>query len=126
MSLSGAHKAAFRREVVQQGQVFAIRDDRGYPAPADEQGLRAVPFWSRPTRARRVADQVAAFEGFEVMAIELADWLDGWLPCLERDGLLVGVNWAGARATGFDLAPGQVAEWFANTLVDAGTPVTTG
>lgn len=112
MSLSGAHKAAFRREALQQGQIYAIRDDQGYPAPPGEDGRRAVPFWSRPTRARRVADQATAYQGFEVVSIELDDWLGGWLPCLERDGLLAGVNWAGARATGFDLTPAQVVEWF--------------
>ncbi|MEV6851545.1 DUF2750 domain-containing protein [Actinoplanes sp. NPDC051411] len=113
MSLSGAHKAAFRREVLVEGRVFAIRDGEGYPAPADPEGRRAVPFWSKPTRARRVADQAAAFMGFEIVVIELDDWLAGWLPCLERDDMLVGVNWSGARATGFDLTPAQVGEWFA-------------
>jgi hypothetical protein len=113
MSLSKAHKAAFRREVMQDGRVFAIRDGEGYPAPSDPEGRRAVPFWSKPTRARRVVDQAAAFLGFEIVVIELDDWLGGWLPCLERDEMLVGVNWAGARATGFDLTPAQAAEWFA-------------
>jgi len=125
MSLSGAHKAAFRREVLQDGQVYSIRDGEGYPAPADEQGRRSVPFWSKPTRARRAIDQVAAYQAFEVMSVELDDWLAGWLPCLDRDGLLVGVNWAGARATGFDLTPVQVIEWFAAAehLVVAGMPM---
>jgi hypothetical protein len=113
MSLSGAHKAAFRREVLAEGRVFAIRDGDGYPAPADPEGRRAVPFWSKPTRAQRVADQAAAFLGFEIVVIELDDWLAGWMPCLERDDMLVGVNWSGARATGFDLSPAQVVEWFA-------------
>jgi hypothetical protein len=113
MSLSGAHKAAFRREVTQDNRVFAIRDAEGYPAPADDTGRRAVPFWSKPTRAQRVAGQIEAYRELEVVAIELDDWLGGWLPCLERDGLLVGVNWAGARATGFDMTPAQVTEWFA-------------
>jgi len=112
MSLSGAHKAAFRREVTQEGRVFSIRDERGYAAPADAEGNRTVPFWSKPTRARRVAGQVEAYLGFEVVSIEVDDWLGGWLPCLQRDGMLVGVNWAGARATGFDMTPGQVARWF--------------
>ena len=40
MSLSGAHRAAFRREAAQQGQVFAIRDPEGFPAPAGEDGRR--------------------------------------------------------------------------------------
>jgi hypothetical protein len=72
-----------------------------------------MPFWSKPTRAERVIGAVAAFRGFDVVEIPVDDWLDSWLPGLQRDGLLVGVNWAGARATGFDLAPVQVAGWFA-------------
>src|SRR4051812_14260964 len=99
MSLSGAHRAAFRREVTQEGRVYAIRDQGGYPAPADTDGIRAVPFWSKPTRALRVVGQVPAYQDFEVVVITLGDWLDGWMACLDRDGMLAGINWAGARAT---------------------------
>ena len=112
MSLSGAHRAAFRREAAREGQVFTLRDEGGMPAPAVEDGRRVVPFWSKPTRAGRVADQVAAYGGFEVVAVDVAEWLERWLPRLDEDGLLVGVNWAGARATGYDLTPGQVRQWF--------------
>jgi hypothetical protein len=112
MSLSGAHKAAFRREVMQDGLIFSIRDEAGHPAPAGPDGARAVPFWSKPTRATRVSGQVGAFHGLEVVTIALDDWLAEWLPDLARADLLVGVNWAGARATGFDLTPVQVVEWF--------------
>jgi hypothetical protein len=112
MSLSGAHTAAFRREVPQEGRVWAIRDAQGFPAPPDAGGGRAMPFWSKPTRVKRVVGQVPGYGGFDVVEIPFAEWLDRWLPGLERDGLLVGVNWAGARATGFDVAPAQVAGWF--------------
>jgi uncharacterized protein DUF2750 len=112
MSLSGAHKAAFRREAVREGRIFSIRDTGGHPAPAGPDGARAVPFWSKSTRADRVAGQVGAFHGLEIVTIALDDWLAVWLPELARADLLVGVNWAGARATGFDLTPVQVAGWF--------------
>ncbi|WP_284043033.1 DUF2750 domain-containing protein [Actinoplanes sp. M2I2] len=114
MSLSGAHRTAFRREATREGRVFLIRDEKGMPAPAGDDGRRTVPFWSKPTRAGRVVDQVAAYRGFEVVAVDVDEWLDGWLPRLEKDGMLVGVNWSGTRATGFDLTPGQVRQWFAD------------
>jgi hypothetical protein len=117
MSLSGAHKAAFRREATQDGQVFAIRDTAGFPAPADTDGRRAVPFWSKSTRAERVVAQVDAYRGFEIVPVSVDEFLGGWLSSLERDGLLVGVNWAGSRASGFDLTPAQVIRWFAETEV---------
>ncbi|HEY0001379.1 MAG TPA: DUF2750 domain-containing protein [Actinoplanes sp.] len=113
MSLSGAHRSAFRREVTQDGRVFAIRDAGGYPAPIDTDGRQAVPFWSKPTRAQRVVAHVDAYRGFEVVPLAVDEWMAGWLSALERDGLLVGVNWAGARATGYDMTPAQVLRWFA-------------
>jgi hypothetical protein len=113
MSLSGAHRAAFRREAAQQGQVFAVRDPEGFPAPAGEDGRRAVPFWSKPTRAQLIVKHVTAYAGLEVVPIPVEEWLSTWMTRLEHDNLLVGVNWAGARATGYDLTPGQVLRWYA-------------
>jgi Protein of unknown function (DUF2750) len=127
MSLSGAHRAAFRREAAREGRVFSIRDAAGLPAPVGADGRRTVPFWSKPTRAGRVVDQVQAYRGFEVVGFDVDEWLGGWLGRLETDGMLVGVNWSGARATGFDVAPAQVRQWFAEdrelgVLVEEGTP----
>jgi hypothetical protein len=112
MSLSAAHAAAFRREVPGEGRVWSVRDAMGHPAPKDPSGHRAMPFWSKPSRAEHVIGAVAAFRSFDVVEIPVGTWLDDWLPGLQRDGLLVGVNWAGARATGFDLPPTRVAGWF--------------
>jgi hypothetical protein len=72
-----------------------------------------MPFWSTWSRARRVVAQAPAYREFEIVAIPMAEWIERWLPSLERDGLLVGINWAGAEATGLDLAPAQVTAWFA-------------
>lgn len=113
MSLSAAHAAAFRREVPGEGRVWSIRDSGGFPAPVDADGVRAMPFWSKQSRAQRVVIAVPAYRDFEVVEIPVSDWLDSWLPGLQRDGLRVGVNWAGARATGLDMTPPQVAGWFA-------------
>jgi len=64
-----------------------------------------MPFWSSEAQARRIVRSVQAFAGFEVESIDLAAWRDRWLPGLQRDGILVGLNWTGERATGFDLEP---------------------
>jgi hypothetical protein len=52
-----------------------------------------------------------------VVPVFVEEFLGGWLSWLELDGLLVGVNWAGLRASGFDLTPAQVIRWFAETEV---------
>jgi hypothetical protein len=113
MSLSGAHRAAFRREAAQEGRVFTIRDPGGYPAPAGDDGRRAIPFWSKPTRAQLIVKHVTAYGGFEVVPIPVDEWLTGWMAGLENDGMMVGVNWSGAKARGYDMTPGQVVRWFA-------------
>jgi hypothetical protein len=123
MSLSGAHRAAFRREAAGEGRVYSIRDDGGLPAPSVGEA-RTVPFWSKPTRAGRMVDQVEAYRGFQVISVDVDEWLNEWLPRFEADGMLVGVNWAGARATGYDLTPAQVKQWFENEPAEGGNSST--
>ena len=36
------------------------------------------------------------------------DFRDAWLPDLESNGFLVGVNWSGKGASGYDLSPADV------------------
>ena len=36
------------------------------------------------------------------------EFRDRWLEGLKRDGLSVGVNWSGARATGYEVEPDSV------------------
>ncbi len=67
-----------------------------------------TPFWSRRSRAERVISTVAAYRDFEAVAVALDAWRDRWLPGLQRDGILVGVNWSGQSATGYDIEPAQV------------------
>jgi hypothetical protein len=118
MSLSAAHKAAFRREAPREGRVFSIRDKSGFPTPKDGDGNRALPFWSKASRAGRVISLVPAYRGFGVVELDLDEWLGRWIPELERDGYLVGINWAGAHATGYDVTPGLVAAWFADPQIE--------
>jgi hypothetical protein len=105
MSISGAHADAFFQEVLRESQVWAIRDSAGIPAPQGTDGVRAMPFWSRASRAEKITSTVDAYAGFETVRIPLAEWRSRWLPGLERDGLLLGLNWSGPRATGYDVEP---------------------
>lgn len=67
-----------------------------------------MPFWSLASRAEKIVSAVDAYAGFEVVAIPLDEWRSWWLPRLEQDGLLVGLNWSGPRATGYDVNPASV------------------
>ena len=108
MSVSAAHASAFYAEAAEHHCVWGIRDRDGFPAPLNGDGERTMPFWSLRSRAERVVSTVAAYAGFEVVEVPLEAFLTRWLPGLERDGLRVGLNWSGSRATGYDLAPSDV------------------
>jgi hypothetical protein len=109
VSISAAHSNAFYSEVLDHGEVWTVRDGAGFPAPVSDRA-RVMPFWSLSTRAQRVVDTVEAYHGFDVVALPLTEWRSRWLPGLQRDGVLVGLNWSGERATGYDLAAQEVAE----------------
>jgi hypothetical protein len=100
---SASQAAAFYREVAANRSVWTIRDDAGFPAPATAARQRAQPFWSSRQRAERVIASVPAYATFGVVQIPWDDFLARWAPGLKRDGILVGMNWSGERATGYDV-----------------------
>lgn len=110
MSQAASQAAAFRREVRERGEVWIVEDERGVPAPVSEDGRRAMPFWSSRARAERAASS-EQFAGCQPRRLSLPEFQDRWLPGLERDQLLVGVNWTGPRVTGYDVEPAQVRGW---------------
>jgi uncharacterized protein DUF2750 len=79
MSISGAHAAAFFVEVPREGQGWSIRDSEGFPAPLAADGVRAMPFWSLPSRAEKFISTVEAYAAFQ-KAIPLSEWRSKWLP----------------------------------------------
>lgn len=109
MSQAASQAAAFYREVATSRKVWTIRDAGGYPAPIGTSGKRAQPFWSSRSRVERVISTVPAYAGFTPDEIAWEQFCSAWVPGLTRDGLLVGINWSGARAIGYDLEPAEVA-----------------
>jgi len=110
MSIAPAHSAAFYSEVALSGIVWGIRDSNGYPAPVNNDGKRAMPFWSSESRALAVIQNVPAYRSFTPVAIEWQTFCERWVPGLTNDGLVMGINWSGSRATGFDVEPAVVKE----------------
>jgi hypothetical protein len=110
MTQAASQAAAFYEQAVKNGAVWTVRDEGGYPAPKNPEGRRAMPFWSSRTRVERIIENVPAYEGFEPVEIPLTEFLERWLPSLDGDGLLVGVNWSGARALGYDVEPATLRQ----------------
>ena len=103
VSTAAAQAHAFYADVLATATVWALRDAGGFPAPLSPDGHRSMPFWSSRSRVERVIATVPAYASFEVVEIALEDWRSEWLPDLAGDGLRVGLNWAGPRATGYDV-----------------------
>jgi len=108
MSVAAAQAAAFFAEVKDEAAVWAIKDENGFPAPLNQDGARAMPFWSKESRALRIIQSVQAYSGFSTHRLTLDEFQTRWLPGLSRDGLLVGLNWSGESATGYDQSADEV------------------
>ena len=67
-----------------------------------------MPFWSSESRAQRVIENVPAYSAFSPFSIPWEEFCERWILGLAKDGLLIGVNWSGSRATGFDMEPGEL------------------
>ena len=111
MSTYSAHATAFYRDVALNKRVWTIKDEGGYPAPLSEnEGKRVQPFWSSKSRVEKIVATVPAYAGFKAVELALDVFLERWIPGLAGDELLVGVNWSGSSAKGFDVEPHAVKE----------------
>ena len=108
MSQAASQAAAFYTQSVENDAVWTVRDEGGYPAPKNREGRRAQPFWSSRSRVDRIIKHVPAYTGFEPEEIPLSAFVNERLPELESHGLLVGLNWSGPGATGYDVEPQMV------------------
>lgn len=61
-----------------------------------------MPFWSSRSRAEKIIRTVPAYASMDPEEISLQTWADEWLPELRQEGHLVGINWSGLRAAGWD------------------------
>lgn len=109
MSVSAAQASAFFTETQRRAEVWSIRDPQGFPTSTNSDGERAMPFWSKKSRALRFLELHADYAGFAPEAVPLDAFIERWLPGLANDGFLVGINWSGPRGTGYDMAPDDVA-----------------
>ena len=108
MSQSASQASSFYKEVAINLMVWTVKDGGGFPAPINSEGKRVQPFWSSLSRAQNIIKNVSAYSKFEPVEISWEEFSIKWVPGLSRDGLLVGVNWSGNSAIGYDIEPEEV------------------
>ncbi|TQF70134.1 DUF2750 domain-containing protein [Pseudoalteromonas luteoviolacea] len=116
MGQSASQAAAFYKEVGSSGKLWTCKDAGGIPAPINSNGQRAMPFWSSLSRVQKIIDTVSDYRKFEPYELTWSVFVTDWAPGLKKDGLLVGINWSGIYATGYDL---DVSDVIANTSYHA-------
>ncbi len=110
MSQSASQAQVFYIEVARSRCLWTIRDEGGFPAPKASWRRRATPFWSSPGRVDKIISNVPAYSGFAPYELSWSDFDRAWIPGLVKDKYLVGVNWSGLRAVGYDVEPLLVRE----------------
>lgn len=108
MTQAASQAAAFYREVAELRIVWTMDDAEGYPAPKTRTGRRSIPFWSSKRRVEKIIKTVAAYRDFTPIGFTWDDFVAEWVVEIKRDGYLVGVNWSGPKALGYDLEPDDV------------------
>lgn len=102
---------AFYREVASSHEVWTVvhEDNRG-PDPAwpAARGMTIRPFWSSPTRAKKMITGPFSGRGFHLIEVQWDEFRSRIAPAMERDNQLVGVNWSGPRAKGYNIPPTDV------------------
>jgi len=114
MGQSASQSAIFYKEVEISKKVWTIKDSGGYPAPKNSGGIRSMPFWSSESKAKLIVENVEAYKDFEPIEINFKEF-SNLLESIKKDKQLVGLNWSGKNAIGYDLEPEVLINW-ANTL----------
>lgn len=108
MNITSINATAFYKEASKTGSVWAIRDKRGIPTPTNADGEHAIPFWSTRERAINFLAKVEVYNNFTPLEIPWDIFVNSWVPGLTNDDLLVGLNWTGGNADGYETTPEEL------------------
>ena len=90
LALSGNQRYEyFVKRVAGHGEVWGLRDEGGWVVAADEEEGKHFPVWPHSRFAEACAGGLWA--AAEPAAIDIDEWVEGWLTELEKDGMRVAV-----------------------------------
>ncbi len=109
MSQAASQAAAFYRDVARDGRVWMLDDDeKGMPVMkvGDHE---AVPVWSSESRLRKTLPHLSGgWQESQIKDVAWNDFCGDIVPGLAEEGILLGVNWSGENATGYDIPADEV------------------
>ena len=89
-------------EILAADAIFTIQDASGIPTTENVEGEKTMPFWSSEEKAQAFIASAEGYSDFAVLKVEWKVFAEKWLPGLDADGLLAGLNWQGETGEGFD------------------------
>ncbi|MBN8430443.1 DUF2750 domain-containing protein [Microbulbifer salipaludis] len=101
--------ARFLPEAVEQGCVWALEGEEGFALCESERraDTDVMPFWSQREFAEaHIADD---WSEYQVVPVDLEEFMDDWLEGMHEDVLLVGINW-NADMEGEEIEPLDLLE----------------
>jgi Protein of unknown function (DUF2750) len=81
--------AYFVKRAASHGELWGLRGDEGWVVAEDDEGNPHFPIWPHPRFAEACAN--GPWKGEKPLAIDVDEWVEGWLPNLQRDGMRVAV-----------------------------------
>ena len=113
--MSDSHRAAhaFYREVARSGRVWVLQHVEHHQLPIlAVHGHEVTPVWSSETRLKKVRPRLGPRLQIEHRPKEVAweGFRDVLVPGLDAEGVLLGLNWSGQKAVGYDLAGASVVQ----------------
>lgn len=102
-----ANYERFVRRVRSTGTLWGLRDHEGWAiCPSNEQECDLYVFWSDEAYARQHCKD--EWSSYEPVSITLDSFLENWIPGMERDGFLIGVQFNSDLA-GLEVNPSSLA-----------------
>ena len=116
---AGTQAQAFFDEVSETGDVWRLGSGQSMFVVYSASGARVFPLWSTRRRVQKLVDTVPGYAGCKVLGSSWNNFVDNWVAILERDGVLVGLNWTGANANGFEMPVKLLVSQMEAALADA-------
>lgn len=75
------------KRVAGWGQVWSLAAEDGWALTSDDEGHELVPVWPHERFAAAYAE--GTWSDYKPQAISLSDWIERWIPGMQRDGRMV-------------------------------------
>jgi hypothetical protein len=76
----------------------------------ESNGAQVQPLWSSRKRVVKIIKTVKGYEDCTILGIHWSEFENMWIDQLAKEGILLGVNWSGPNADGYEMAPHLVAQ----------------